>query len=188
MLRKTQQKFVEGILKGLTQEQAYIHAGYKHRGKGIRSCASQVMTNSNIQAAIKKAEKPALKKVEASVERSMQELALIAYNDPVELMDPEGNPKPISEIPENSRRALQYIQHISHSAKGGDHLVKVHYKLHDKVKALSTILQKFGVLASNQINVNFTAEILAFIVSQFPDQAQQAKLIEDLKKQHGKTR
>lgn len=44
------QKFIQGILEGKTQGQAYIDAGYSPRG--ARSSASKLLTNPNIQGEI----------------------------------------------------------------------------------------------------------------------------------------
>jgi len=50
-----------------------------------------------------------MKRFEIDEDRIAQELGAIAFFDPIELLDDDGNLKPISEIPEHTRRAMSGV-------------------------------------------------------------------------------
>ncbi|BFI68408.1 hypothetical protein okayama3_39930 [Yersinia pseudotuberculosis] len=49
-LTQLQRRFVTALLEGTNQTEAYRRAGGKAKGDGVRSKASQLVTNSNVQA------------------------------------------------------------------------------------------------------------------------------------------
>lgn len=68
-LTEKQKRFAEGIVKGLTQEQAYVQAGYKCRGATARSRASHMATYSNVQAYISELRSEAVKDTISTAQR-----------------------------------------------------------------------------------------------------------------------
>jgi len=59
-LTEKQKRFAEGIVSGLTQEQAYIQAGYASRGVTARAEATKSIQNPNVQAYINELRKDAV--------------------------------------------------------------------------------------------------------------------------------
>ena len=75
------ERFIQGILDGKTQADAYIQAGYSPRG--ARSSASKLLTNPNIQGEIQKR----LDEVKRQAKIHMEQRSLKAATTMTELLD-----------------------------------------------------------------------------------------------------
>jgi hypothetical protein len=112
--------------------------------------AFNLLKNGVVQSELRKAfNQSVLEKVTkldtivATVERVVNEYECIAFFDPMSILDESGCIKPMSKIPETSRRAIIGIE--AEKCKGG-FLTKVKVRIADKTKALDSlakVLQMF---------------------------------------------
>ncbi len=147
--------------------------------------ASKLKKNPKVLLRIEEWRERLDKKFEASIARTIKELSYIAYNDPKNLLDSEGNCLPMYEIPERDRRAIAGLQHIKHQAKGGDRIAKTHYKTFDKVKAADIIIKEAGGYPRDTINLLLNGEEITTVLKSLPDdiaRAVKAKLEAKAKK------
>ena len=85
-LTPLQEKFVNNLLEGMHQDEAYIKAGYKAKGAAARANASRLLTNDNVKTALKERQKKAAEKVELTQERILQEEMRLAFLNPQNLV------------------------------------------------------------------------------------------------------
>lgn len=78
-LNKRQEAFCREFVKDFNATQAYIRAGYKR--KNAKQPASELLTNLDIQAEIKRLTDNAIKRNDISVDRILQEMKRLAFSD-----------------------------------------------------------------------------------------------------------
>lgn len=83
-------------------------AGYSEKILGGQ--ASTLLKNENCQRYIAYLREQQLAKMGVSQQRVLEELARLAYADPLEMYDEDGCIRKISEIPEDLRRAITKIE------------------------------------------------------------------------------
>jgi phage terminase small subunit len=142
-LTPLQEKFVNNLLEGMHQDQAYIKAGYKAKGAAARTNASRLLTNANVRAILDKRQKRASDKAEITQQRTLEEESRLAFYDPKELFDENGKIRPIHQLPENIRRAIHGFEIIY--TKLGD--IKYKYKFADKGKSLNRLERIEGMFS-----------------------------------------
>jgi phage terminase small subunit len=140
-----QQRFVNNILCGMHQGEAYEQAGYKSRGSVARVCASQLLTNPNIQHAIQRGLKKAAERAEITQARLLQEESCIAFSTIGSIFELENGTliKP-NELPDEAQRAIAALE-IIETGSGPEKTVKCNYKFWDKGKALERLERHLGV-------------------------------------------
>ena len=74
-LTEKQKRFAEGIVSGLTQDAAYVKAGYKSRGVNARTGASRLSTNDNVQAYIAELRKSAVERTIVTASEAIETIA-----------------------------------------------------------------------------------------------------------------
>jgi len=74
------------------------------------AAATRLFKHPAVKAVLAKSRKKLMKKFEISEERVLQEMACIAFLDIADLFNDDGSLKPISEIPEETRRALAGLE------------------------------------------------------------------------------
>src|SRR5947208_10690953 len=85
-------------------------------------------------------------RTEVKADQRVQELATVAFSDPLDFIDPEtGEPLPLEQIPAYARRAIASIDYLP----GG--LVKM--KFADKVAALDKLMRHLGAY-NNRVEVH----------------------------------
>jgi phage terminase small subunit len=97
-------RFSIEYLKDFNATQAAVRAGYS--AKTAASQGQRLLKSAAVGEAIAEATERLLKKNEVTVERVLEELAEIAFLDPIVFFDDNGHLLPINNIPENARRAL----------------------------------------------------------------------------------
>jgi phage terminase small subunit len=110
-LTPNQQRFVEEYLVDLNATQAAIRAGYS--AKTANRQGARLLTKADIQAAIQAAQQARSGETKITAARVLQELALIAFQDPADVFDFKGEKptmRPAHEIPEAARRAMSSIR------------------------------------------------------------------------------
>jgi phage terminase small subunit len=140
-----QEMFVDNIIKGLPQYEAYQKAGYKGKNEGIfRSNASTLIkTNQNVikRLAYKRAQ--LAKKTDITAERVIKEMAKIGFSNIQEFIESGNDIKDISELEPAIAAAVESVQadirHDNGKSKGYTEKVKI--KLHSKLGALNSLAE-----------------------------------------------
>ncbi len=124
-----QQLFVREYLVDLNATQAAIRAGYSERTAG--QMGFDLLKNPQVAAAIQAGMDKRAAKVEITAERVLQEIARLAFFDPSKLFGPDGRVLPISDLDEDTRRAIAGLEVQD---LGGEESIGVvrKYKLADK--------------------------------------------------------
>ena len=129
----------------------------KYSKKTAGSQGQRLLKNVEIQKRIAELEKPIVEKLDITAERVMTELANIAFFDPAELFDEDGNMKKIHDIPPEVRRVIAGIEVEELYTGRGVSRDKVgvlkKIKFCNKNKSLE-LLGKTNVLALFEENIN----------------------------------
>lgn len=140
------------IANGGNATQAAITAGYSK--KTARSAASRMLTHVDVASAIDAQRKASSEAAGLTVERTLREVARLAYFDPRKLYDATGNLKPVHELDDDTAAALagvEVVEMAGAAAIGGDagiqhvamHTKKIKYW--DKNSALEKAMKHFGL-------------------------------------------
>jgi phage terminase small subunit len=160
-----QERFVNNLLSGMHQDEAYVVAGYKARGASARVNASRLLTNANIQAALENGRKKASDRAVITAERILREEARLAFFDIAGLVDKKGKLLPLHKLPEDVRRVIVCLE-IIQQPKGA---LKYKYKFSDKGKSLERLSRHLGMY-NDKLNLGFSSETLNAILSGLPDE------------------
>lgn len=155
-LNKQQQVFVAAYLATGSATQAAKKAGYSK--KTAHSQGPRLLEHVGVKAAIAAGTKKLTDKLELSAERVLLELNRIALVDLEKAFGPDGELLPLSEIPEDVRRAIAGVENYEERINGvkvGD-IRKV--KMADKTRALELLGKHFklftDVTESKNLNIN----------------------------------
>jgi phage terminase small subunit len=96
------------LSNGENATQAAIAAGYSP--KTAKQAGHRLLTNSDVRAAIEKHRKAATEKAELTVERTLREVARIAYFDPRKLYDADGRLKKLHELDDDTAAAVSGVE------------------------------------------------------------------------------
>lgn len=127
-------KFVEGYIKSLNATDAAIRAGYSE--KTARSQGSRLLTNVDIQNAIQEAKAERQERAKIDADYVLRRLVEIDQMDVLDIMDDDGNVKPLRDWPKIWRQYISNIETISVD-DGEGWLKKI--KWPDKVKNLELL-------------------------------------------------
>lgn len=134
--------FVAEYLKDANGTQAAIRAGYSKATAG--SQAERLLKKVEIRRAVDEALSKVEAKCELSVERTLREIARIAYFDARKLFNADGSPKKLTELDDDTAAAIQGIDvaTIGNEEIGIGQVLK--YKAADKNSALDKAMKHFG--------------------------------------------
>jgi phage terminase small subunit len=137
-LHQRRTRFVKEYLLEQNATKAAIAAGYSEKGAGVTG--HQLLKNPKIRAEINKKNEELNKKYELSAERIKIEIARLCYYDPAAYFNDDGSAKAISEIDEDSRRAISGFEMAELFTGSGEERKAAGYikkfKLPDKGRAL----------------------------------------------------
>jgi phage terminase small subunit len=138
-LRPKIRRFVEEYLVDLNGAQAAIRAGYKK--KAARVQASKLLTNPNVVEAVQELRDKMSRRCELTIERTLQEIARVAYSSAKRLYGPDGSPIKIGDLDDDTAAAIAGIEMLEQYEGSGEDRVFVgytkKYKLHSKTEALN---------------------------------------------------
>jgi phage terminase small subunit len=104
------------VSNGGNGAQAATAAGYKRQGN-VQACA--LLKLPKIKRIIDRERKRILTELDATSERTLRELARIAYADPRKLFTPDGeNLRPVPQLPEDIARAISSLDFRRTQKKG----------------------------------------------------------------------
>ncbi len=147
--------FVEAYLtNGRNATRAYIAAGYSPATAQQGAC--KLMKDAHVIQLLEKRDNQILKIAGLSTERTLLEIARIAYFDPANLYRPDGTLKTIPEMDADTRAAISSVDVSSIVAKGkrkakggeaeaGPPDMHTSVKLHDKNAALDKAMRHQGL-------------------------------------------
>jgi phage terminase small subunit len=105
-----QQRFVAEYCIDLNATAAYSRAGYAARGNSAEAAASRLLSNVKVQHAIQERERELLSKCEATSENLLREASALAFSDIRKLFNPDGSPKSIHELDDETAAAISSIE------------------------------------------------------------------------------
>lgn len=143
-LTPKQAAFVQEYLIDLNATQAAIRAGYSK--KTAKDIACENLAKPNIQAAIQKRRTKLTEKAEISQERVLTEYAKLAFLDPREFFDDNGDLIPIHKLPGEVAAAVSGMDVTTSYDKDNDSvdtLKKI--KFTDKKAALDSVAKHLGM-------------------------------------------
>jgi phage terminase small subunit len=145
-LTPKQALFVAEYLKDLNATQAAIRAGYS--AETAEKNSYRLMGIDGVKQAIAAGTARQLEAAELSANRVLEELRRLALVDIRGFYDGQGNLKPMHLLTPEQGSALAGVETLVRNVEAGDGKADVVYKikLWDKVKALSTLAQYFGLL------------------------------------------
>jgi phage terminase small subunit len=150
ILNPKQKRFCDEYLKDLNGTQAAIRAGYSKKTATEQS--SRLLTNVKVQDFISSKMEKREKRTEITQDRVLQELARIAFFDIRNLIDEDGNPKPLDTLDDDTAAAIAgvdvYREKSKHEdgSKVNEVAETVKYKIADKNGALTLAMRHLGML------------------------------------------
>lgn len=143
-LSEKQERFCHEYLIDFHQTNAAIRAGYP--AKSAHVAASKLVKNGKILARIAEIRAAASAKTGVSLERTLDQLGAMAYADPAEMYDVDGNLKSVKDMPVHLRRAIVAIEvdEITNPLTGDVTSITKKIKLAPKDKATDMILKHLG--------------------------------------------
>jgi len=130
MLSGKHTRFIEEYLVDLNATQAAIAAGYSERT--AYSQGQRLLKHVEVAPLIQKAMDARSKRLEITADRVLQELAKLAFYDPMDIFEADGSMKQIKDIDPNTRMALAGLEVTELFEGSGDE--KHAYGLLKKIK------------------------------------------------------
>lgn len=141
-----QRVFVAEYLKDRNGTQAAIRAGYSP--KTAQQQASDLLLKPLVRDAIEAVVIKAEQKAELTVERTLREVARLAFFDPRKLLNADGSPKPITELDDDTAACLAGLDIMEqYEGTGADRVFVGYikkYKIADKNAALDKAMKHLG--------------------------------------------
>lgn len=153
-LTPKQQAFVQEYLCDLNATQAAIRAGYSV--KTAKSVGAENLTKPDIDAAIQEALQKRAERTEISQDRVLEEYAKLAFHNPQDFYDDQGNLIEVHKLPRDVAAAITSME-VSVDAEGKSKLQKI--KLADKKGSLDSVARHLGMF-NDSLNLNTDIHIL----------------------------
>ncbi len=140
------QQFVAEYLVDMNATEAAIRSGYSRKTARAQGC--RLLTDVDIQAAVKAGQSAKLTKTGVTAERVMLELQRLAFSDLRQLFTPEGELKPMRDLTDDQAATVASLEVLKKNVAAGDgHIDTIHkLKVWDKLKALEMLSKHFGLL------------------------------------------
>jgi phage terminase small subunit len=168
-LTHLQKRFVQFILKGNNQKDAYLKAGYKARGKTAYENASRLARKAKVKKAIQKGQEKANRAAEITQKRILEEYGKIAFFTIKQIYDENGKLKPVKDMDDATAAVIAAID-ISHKhTHSGEIEILKKIKAYDKIKALDSLARTQGMF-NDKLNLGMNSETLNAILSGLPEE------------------
>lgn len=148
----------------LNATEAARRAGYS----GASAAAAKLMKNTSVRKAIREGMRRRGERLEIKADRVLQELARIAFRDPIDLCDENGQVclDDLREIPENARRTIEAIKTRVRTVRGGEsgdsdgsgQDVEVEMRFAPKIAALELLMKHLGMFAPEKKSVHMSLD------------------------------
>jgi phage terminase small subunit len=141
ILTNLQQRFVNCILKGMNQTDAYLEAGYKCTRSSARRNAARLMTNADILTEIIAGQKKAAEKAAMTAEELLYEEKIIGSSNIAKLFDENGVLIPPHKLPEDVAKTISGID-VKRNVDGS---IIYKYRLWTKGQSLERSSRRLGL-------------------------------------------
>ncbi len=131
------ERFIQGVVKGISPGPAYTAAGYKVTGNSAESAAARLFRNVQVKERYAELMAPAIEATGATVERVLKEMVRLAFYDMTAILDSTNGRIAMKDprgLPEDLRRAIVGIKPVQ---VGEEHQYEC--KFADKQKALDSL-------------------------------------------------
>jgi phage terminase small subunit len=176
-LKQRRTRFIKEYLIDQNATRAAIAAGYSEKGARVKG--SRLLTDANIRSQIEEANAKLNNKLELTAERVKLEIARLAYYDPRAFFRADGAAIPITEIDEDSARAIAGFEMAELFQGNGEERGLAGYvkkfKLADKGRALETAARVLKLLV-DRVEVSDADELIARIAAGRKRNAEQGSL------------
>jgi phage terminase small subunit len=161
-----QRLFVAEYLKDRNGTQAASRAGYAEVGAAVQ--ANRLLSNANVQQEIEAFVMKIEQKVGLSVERTLLEVARLAYFDPRKLLNADGSPKPVQDLDDDTAAGIAGLEVLDQYEGSGNERVFTgqlkKYKIADKNAALEKAMKHLGLYErDNEQKTNPLTDLLKAI-------------------------
>jgi len=160
--RQRRTRFIKEYLLDHNATRAAIAAGYSEKTAG--SQGNRLLKNADVAKAIDAENEKLNAKLDISVERVATEYARLAFFDPRKFFRDDGSLKPISELDEDSARAIAGMDVNELFEGNGEDRAQVGYckklKLADKVRALEG-LGRYLKMFTDKLELNANDALIA---------------------------
>ena len=160
--RQRRTRFIKEYLLDHNATRAAIAAGYSEKTAG--SQGNRLLKNADVAKAIDLENEKLNAKLDISVERVAAEYARLAFFDPRKFFRDDGSLKPISELDEDSARAIAGMDVNELFEGNGEDRSQVGYckkvKLADKVRALEG-LGRYLKMFTDKLELNANDALIA---------------------------
>lgn len=162
-LSDQQRAFIAEYLKDRNGTQAAIRAGYSKRS--AYSQAERLLRKDEIREAVAAGMERIGDRCELTAERTLREVARVAFFDPRKLFNSDGSPKEITELDDDTAAAVAGLEVIEQfEGTGKDRVFTGYlkkYKIADKNSALDKAMKHLGQYERDNEQRNAIAELLA---------------------------
>lgn len=150
-LNPKQRRFVVEYLKDNNATQAYVRA-YGASPKSAETAGPRLLGDVRVKAEIVRLQDQALARVQIdtgiSLERTLKEIARIAYFDPRRMFGQDGRPLPIAELDDDTAAVIAGLDVLEEwDGAGQDRVLRGYvkkWKLADKKGALDMLMKHLG--------------------------------------------
>ena len=156
--------------------EAVIAAGFNEEpGRAAEGRANLMLLRPDIQRRVRELNDAKLRRIDATADRTMRELASVAFADIRRIFTEDGKLIPVHRLPRDVAAAISSIKVERRRVKNGyetdlvtgkrvpvyDDLETVEVKRYDKVAALTIFAKHFKIVGSEEDGVNALASALA---------------------------
>lgn len=149
-LTEAKRRFVAEFVKDGNATQAAIRAGYSEATAGQQG--SRLLKDVRIKQAIEHAQKAIISQIQAetgiTLERTLREIARLAFFDPRKMFDKDGKPLQIQDLDDDTAAAIAGVDVLEEYIGSGKDRVFVgltkKYKLTDKKASLDMLMKHLG--------------------------------------------
>jgi phage terminase small subunit len=161
-LTAKQQRFVDEYLIDLNATQAAIRAGYS--AANADKIGPELLGKTRVAEAVQERMKARQQRTEITQDRVLQEYARLAFLDPRKFFHPNGSPKDITELDDDTAAALVGMDVLEQYEGHGEDREFVgyvkKYKLTDKKGALDSVARHLGMF-NDSLKVSASVAVVA---------------------------
>jgi len=139
-----QQRFVAAYIKTGNATQSAIKAGYSKRS--AHTTGQRLLKHAEVCAALRGSLQKAADSMDLTAERVLQELARLAFFDVRKLLNPDGTPKAIGDLDDDTAAAIAGLEvaSVGNAEMGVGQVLK--YKVADKNSAIDKAMKHLRLL------------------------------------------
>lgn len=149
--------FVEEYIRDFDQRRAFLETGFKYNHeRDILRHTRKLLNRPYIRVAVEAALAKRVERTRIAADKTLQQMAFVAHNDPADAFDIDGKIRPIREIPEPCRAAIKSMKIRRVNCE--EEIIDIQFI--DKVEPLIKIGQHQGLfLNKSELNVKGKIEL-----------------------------